>query len=178
MKLSHKALAAALTLAFSSSAMADWSVSAAYNQFSGDAEYIRDISLGAATVGIGYEYTYSDSRFSFMPELRIGTGVKDDEGDFGIADAGIITVEIKTYTALSLRGQYEINDSVSVFVQPAYANLDVEVSALGESASDDEWDFGVGAGLIARANEQFSFEVSYERFDDTDVVSAGFRYHF
>ena len=115
-----------------------------------------------------------------MPELRIGTGVSDDEVDFdGSGDIIYrVDVEIKTFTALSLRGQYDISDSVSVFVQPVYANLDVEASGFGRSASDDEWDFGVGAGLIARANEQYSFEVSYERFDETDVISAGVRYHF
>lgn len=178
MKVSYKALAAALTLAFSSSALADWNLSASYNNFSDDTDGI-DISMGAVTAGLGYKYEYPNSKFSVMPELRIGTGVKDDDFVLWYGDMGIsATVEIKTFTALSVRGQYEISDSVSVFVQPVYANLDVEVSLYGESASDDEWDFGVGAGLIARANEQFSFEVSYERFDDTDVVSAGVRYHF
>ncbi|WP_218311180.1 outer membrane beta-barrel protein [Alteromonas antoniana] len=178
MKVSYKALAAALTLAFSSSALADWNLSASYNNFSDDTDGI-DISMGAVTAGVGYKYEYPNSKFSVMPELRIGTGVKDDDFVLWYGDMGLsATVEIKTFTALSVRGQYEISDSVSVFVQPVYANLDVEVSLYGESASDDEWDFGVGAGLIARANEQYSFEVSYERFDETDVISAGVRYHF
>lgn len=179
MKVSYNALAAALTLAFSSSALADWNLSASYNNFSDDTDGV-DISLGTITAGVGYKYEYPNSKFSVMPELRIGTGVSDDEVDFdGSGDIIYrVDVEIKTFTALSLRGQYDISDSVSVFVQPVYANLDVEASGFGRSASDDEWDFGVGAGLIARANEQYSFEVSHERFDETDVISAGVRYHF
>lgn len=178
MKVSCKALASALTLAFSSSALADWNLSASYNNFSDDTDGV-DISLGTITAGVGYKYEYPNSKFSVMPELRIGTGVKDDDFVLWYGDMGLsATVEVKTFTALSVRGQYEISDSVSVFVQPVYANLDVEVSLYGESASDDEWDFGVGAGLIAQANEQYSFEVSYERFDETDVISAGVRYHF
>lgn len=157
----------------SNAASAEWVAGVGYANLSDDEDGI-DISVGTIAGSLGYRFP-STSNFSIMPELRIGFGVNDDTVDFG----GLpFDVEVKSFVALSVRGQYEVNDSFYVYAQPSYANLDIEVSALGMSASDDDDEFGFGAGLGLHFNDHVSGEAAYEYFDGTDVFSIGIKYAF
>jgi opacity protein-like surface antigen len=160
----------ALTLGFAASANADWNVAAGYTNIA-DSDDGFDISLNAITAGVGYEIEFADSQFSVMPEFRIGFGVDDDDKDG-------IKLEIERYMAVSVRGVYHASDAIYLYAQPSYANLKIKGTGFGQTATDDEWEFGVGAGIGVNATEQLSFELSYENFDDTDFITAGIRYAF
>ncbi|MFT6194465.1 MAG: hypothetical protein ACJASU_001365 [Cognaticolwellia sp.] len=45
------------------------------------------------------------------------------------------------------------------------------------SVSDDEWEFGFGAGVGKKLIEKISVEASFEHYD-TDVITVGFKYAF
>jgi len=44
--------------------------------------------------------------------------------------------------------------------------------------SEDNWEFGVGAGVGYSLNKKLSVEASYENYDDTNFLSVGFKYAF
>ena len=71
MKNSTKLLVAASLLSASSFASANLTASAGYSNI-GD----QDVDLGVVYASAGYEFTNGD--VTFMPELRIGTGVSDE----------------------------------------------------------------------------------------------------
>lgn len=169
-------LACSLLIA-SHSATSAVSLSLGYSDFSTDTEGF-DISLSAMTLGVGYELQTNSERFTLMPEFKIGVGVSDDTAELFGDDVFPADVEVRRYLALSIRGNYALSDSAYVFIQPAYANLDVEVSAFGTRSNDDEWEFGFGIGAGFSPSEAISLEVSYESFDDTDVLSGLIRYRF
>lgn len=160
----------ALTLGFATSANADWKIAAGYTNFS-DSDDGFDLSLNAITLGAGYETISSDGQFSIMPEIRLGFGAGDDT-------IGAIKVEVDSFMALSIRGVYYATDVVYLYAQPSYGNLEVKASGFGESASDDEWDFGVGMGIGVTATDNLSLELTYENFDNTKVITGGVRYSF
>ena len=135
-----------------------------------DSEGGIDISLNAIAASIGYRFE-SETNFSFMPELRYGFGVGDD-------DILGVKVEIESILALSVRGQYDFESGVYLFGAPAYANLDVKASSGGLSASDDDWEFGVGGGIGYMFSEQASGELSYETYDGTDVIGVAVKVSF
>mgnify|MGYP000450794600 CR=1 FL=1 len=151
-------------------ASAQWVAGGGYVNFSDDSNGV-DLSLDAVYGSLAYKVESQDSAFTFLPELRLGTGVSDDkENGF--------KVEIDRYIAISARAQYDYSNGVFVFVTPSYANLDTKVSGYGYSVSDDEWDFGVGAGLGYNINENVSIEASYDRYDDVDAFGVGIKYAF
>ncbi|WP_191321822.1 outer membrane beta-barrel protein [Colwellia sp. C1TZA3] len=132
---------------------------------------LENLSLGAIYGAVAYEFVAEDSQFSLVPELRLGTGISDDK-------TGSIKVEVERFMAFSVRGQYNYNNGFYVYVMPSYANLDLKASFRGTSASDDEWEFGFGAGVGKKLNEKISVEASFENHDGTDVITVGFKYAF
>jgi hypothetical protein len=94
-----------------------------------------------------------------MPQIRIGTGVKDDAG-----------VEIDRYLVVATRFDYQVSSDVSLFLQPAYGNIEVD--------SYDIWEFGVGVGSTLSVNKDWDLEFMYEEFDGTDVISFGVAYNY
>ncbi|MDM7862092.1 outer membrane beta-barrel protein [Alteromonas sp. ASW11-36] len=172
-KTSMLAMATA-SLLMAGSAHADWNWSAGYTNISDDDDGI-DISLSAVTVGVGYEFETTYDAFTVMPELKVGFGVADD--NVRIADTNI-NVDIDRYTELSVRANYQVNDSFFIYAQPAYANLKIDASANGFSESEDDWEFGYGVGAGFKASDDLAFELSYQDFDGTDVVSGTVRYFF
>jgi opacity protein-like surface antigen len=173
---SGSVFACVLTLA-GNNAYANTSLTAGYSDLSADTEGF-DISLSALTVGIAYELDINSERFTLMPEFRFGKGVNDDTAEIFGFDVFPADVAIDHYMVLSLRGNYAFTDSVYFFAQPAYANLKIEVTNFGESESDDNWDFGYGIGAGFSPMDNFSLEVSYENFDETDVLTGTVRYRF
>lgn len=165
-----KTLLGALLLSLSSATMANnWVAGASYMSMQDDI-LDKSIKLGAITGSIGYKFDLGNN-FSVVPELRLGFGLGDDK----IGDAKL---EIKRFTALTVRGQYDFASGAYVYAAPSYANLDVKASAYGESDSDDSNEFGFGAGVGYNFNKQLGAEFSIESYDGTKIYSVGARYSF
>ncbi len=165
-----KSLIALSLLTLPLTAAANWSAGAGYANLSDD-----DLSLGMIYGAVAYEFAEEGSKFSFMPEFRLGTGVSDDEFP-GVG--GGVKVEVKRFTSLSVRGQYNHDNGFYAYAMPSYANLDVKASSFYGSASDDAWELGFGAGVGKKFNDKVSVEASYETYDGTDVLTVGFKYAF
>lgn len=171
MKKSIFAAAIAFAAISTSTFASDLSVSGGISNVSMDD---IDLSLNVVTAGLGSTYDINDS-FSVIPEVRIGTGLGDDEMNWEGLTAD---VEIDRFLALSVRANYQVNDKVTLYVQPTYAELKVTASAMGAEASESGWEFGGGLGLNYAFSKQSSVDVQYERFSDTDVVGVAYRYSF
>jgi hypothetical protein len=174
--LLNKKLICGLLLAagVSAQASADWNAGLAYSNFQDDEDGI-DISLDSVTLSVGYEFAVNNSKFSFMPELRLGFGVGDDNiSEF----ENNINVEIQTYYGVTARGTYHASPNFYVFLQPSYVNLEVKASSMGMSAKEDDWETGFGGGVGFVPMDNFMLEAIFEDFDGTNVISAGIRYSF
>lgn len=163
----------ALSLPLTASAN-NWSVGGGYLNLSSDSQSI-DISLGSLYGSVAYTYQTDHKKLSIVPELKLGTGISDDSVRLYSTK---VDVELERFVNFSVKVQYDVTDQVFVFVMPSYANAKIEASAGGLSESDSEWDFGVGTGIGYQFNAQTDVALSYEKFDDTDVISAGFSYSF
>lgn len=173
-----KSLIALSLLTLPLTATANWSAGAGYANLSDD-----DLSLGMVYGAVAYEFAEEGSKFSFMPEFRLGTGISDDEvnlGDefIGIPEAFNFKVEVKRFTALSVRAQYNHDSGFYAYAMPSYANLDLKVSSLAGSDSDDSWELGFGAGVGKNFSDKVSVEASYENYDGTNMLTVGFKYAF
>jgi len=165
-----KAILSAALLTVSMSASANWEFGIGYTNVSDDDGDI-DISLGGIVASAGYQYQVNDG-FQLVPEVRIGTGVSDDTV-FGV------DVELDSFYAVSLRGEYTLADNMYVYIVPSYGKLELTASANGFSeSSDSDWEFGLGGGFGFMVTETTSVEVSYETFDDADVLSIGAKFAF
>jgi hypothetical protein len=179
-----KSLVALTLLTLPLTAFADWSAGAGYANIS-DTEDGVDLSLGAIFGSVAYEFSQENSPFSFVSELRLGTGVSDDEaslrlgeGEFAIPESINFKVEVDRFTTLSVRAQYNYDNGVYLYVMPSYANLDVTVSSMAGSYSDGSWEFGFGGGVGKKISDKTSIEASYESYDGTDFITVGFKYAF
>lgn len=150
-------------------ANAEWVGGVGYVNLSDDDGGI-DVSLGAIAASIGYRFD-TEGDFSLIPEFRLGTGVGDD------TVLGV-DVEVESLLAFSVRGQYDFASGAYVYAVPAYANLDLKATSGGVSASDDDWEFGFGAGAGYMFSDKVSGELSYETYDGTDVFSIAAKFWF
>ena len=136
-----------------------------------------DISLGGVVGSFGYKIKSGDN-FYLTPEVRIGVGIKDDT----IFYSGIgFDVELDRFLALSVRGQFELDNGVYIFVAPTYANAKFTVSAshgYSGASSTDSWELGVGGGVGYNFSNTTSAEGTFEQFDGTDVFSLGLKFNF
>lgn len=155
--------------ATSFSSFANWSGGLSVIDISDD-----QLDFGVIAASAGYAFKVNE-QFTVMPELRLGIGIENDSVEILSTD---VKLEIKRFTSISVRGQYQLDDQWYAFAAPSYTNLDVEASALGQSDSDDEWEFGFNTGLGYKINEVMSLEASYENFDGTDFIGAGFKVNF
>ena len=151
-------------------ASAQWLVGGGYVNFSEDVDG-TDLSLGAVYGALAYKIDNSGHPFTFIPEIRLGTGITDEKKKGA-------KIEIDRYIAISARGQYDYDNGAFIFVTPSYANLDSTTSYNGHSESNDEWEFGIGAGVGYALNEKITLEASYDRYDDTDAFGVGIKYAF
>ena len=161
-----KAALALLITGTSFSSFANWVGGVSYINLSED-----DISMGGVTGSVAYKIE-SNGNFNFIPEIRLGTGVVDDTY-FGV-DVGIMR-----FTSFSVRGQYEIESGQSyLFITPSYANVDFDVSYGSRSVSEDTTEFGIGGGFGYHFSESTAAELTYERFDGTNVISLGIKFGY
>ena len=131
----------------------------------------EDISVGFAYASIGYKVTKPNNNFTLTPEIKYGTGVSNDK-------IGGVTVKVDNYYSFAVRGQYDYENNMYVYVVPSYAKFDIEASFQSVSSSASDSMFGYGAGVGYKFNDKASVETSYEYFKGTDVVSIGFKYSF
>jgi len=134
----------------------------------------------AVSMSLGYKINVHGN-FYIVPELRIGTGISDDD----ISGGGYsFDVEIDRFAALSVRAQYEFNNGIYFFVAPSYGYVEITATEIqlfydyNESVTDDDWEFGVSTGFGYKFTPRISGEIVFERFDETDVVSVGLNYNF
>jgi hypothetical protein len=184
-----KSSAIALTLlSLSLTASADSQVGGGFSYFS-ESSGGDDLLLNIVYGSVAYKIKNSEKNYFFIPELRIGTGVNDDSytvsrttqygyGTNYIQYSKTTTFEVEWFIALSFRGQYEFSNGAYVYVMPSYANIGTKVNSYGESFSKDNWEFGVGAGVGYSLNKQVSVEASYEKYDEIEILSVGFKYAF
>lgn len=165
-----RSLIALSMLALPLTVSANWLAGGGYAKISDDIDGDK-ASVGIVYGSIAYEHKLTDSRWSIMPELILGTGISDGdiEGD---------KVKADRFIALSARGQYNYKNGVYLFAQPMYANLKVTADFGGREVTNDEWELGLGAGVGKKLNEKTIVEASYNNFDGTDVLTLGIKYSF
>ncbi|MGL4613904.1 MAG: outer membrane beta-barrel protein [Shewanella sp.] len=154
-----------------------WVAGVSYMNLSDESDGV-DISVGGVAGSLGYQFK-SGENFYLVPEVRLGTGVGSDSFSLSGID---VEVELDTFIALSLRGQFEFDNGVYLYAAPTYANAEFTATAsyLGQTASstEDSWEFGVGGGIGYRFSPVTSAELSYEQFDGIDVLSVGLKFNF
>ncbi|QJR81338.1 outer membrane beta-barrel protein [Alteromonas pelagimontana] len=183
MKILKAILAVSFTGFFCNTASADWNFGVSYMNFSDNsstptAEVVEqndEFSVKAMALSVGYLYSIGNSDFSVMPEARYGYGFGDDT--ITVDDQKVV-VEADHFAAFSLRGIYQLSKNFVLFAQPSYGNLKLKASTDDSRFSQDEWQFGMGAGLSYSSTRSVAFEVMYEKFDDIDIMSAGVRFRF
>jgi len=167
-----KALVTFLLTAVSLTAHAEWIGGVSYTSLSDDDAGV-DVDLGALSGSIGY--TFRQNEFSIIPEVHIGLGISDDS----VTVLGTkVDVELDRFIVLAVRGQYSFNESFYVYAQPSYANAKLTAKASGISVSDDDWEFGIGAGGGFQVNPKVAAELGYDTYDGTDAISVGLRFNF
>ncbi len=163
-----KATAIALLFVVTGQALALPTGSIGYSQLS----YPNNTDLGAVYVSAGYEFELG-SNTSLTPELRLGTGVKDDN------DCCIPFGSLKLHMLYGLAGRanYNLDNGVYFFGTASYVNYDIEATGpfFGRSTN---WEFGIGAGLGLYFTNHLGIELQYENVDSEDVFSAGLRFRF
>ncbi|XOV81074.1 MAG: outer membrane beta-barrel protein [Aestuariibacter sp.] len=167
-----RALSAAALLVSGGVAADGWQVGASYLHLSDDSG--QRIGLSALALTAGYEFEMTE-RFSVIPEVRLGIGTnKDDVNSL----SGRMDVEIDRFTSLGVRLQYSFDNNVYLYAAPIWANLDISASSSSFSFSDDSSELGGAVGLGYRNAANWSFDAAYEKYDDTDTLQLGLRYHF
>lgn len=182
MQMKRMLMAAAIASAMIGQAQAgQWNVGAGFSNFD-----IDDISLNAVDARLGYAVQIENSAFSVMPELRLGVGVGDEVDRMylpEIDDTLVATAEIDSLASFGVRLGYDVNDTVSLFVEPTLTKIKATVTAsvadYSESESEtSDWEYGTGLGVAFNLGERHGIEVGYDHYSDADVVSAAYRYRF
>jgi opacity protein-like surface antigen len=165
-----------LLAAMSGAASANWEIGVSYAQLKGEVAS-RDITLGAIVGHLGYHKQLSES-VTLVPRVRFGVGISDDTWRAIVPGASDVDISLDRFLSLDAKFQFQASENVYLYVMPAYANAKLSASALGSSASDDNWEFGGGVGVGYSFSPKISVEASYEKFDGTDVLSIGFASRF
>lgn len=148
---------------------AQWSASAGYTDFD-------RIGFGVAYASAGYQYNFD--KFKIMPELRLGIGVSDADISEGRGALVPDSYEVDSFLSASVRGQYNVNTSFGIFLQPSYSKLKTTASVDGQEFTVDDWEFNLALGANYNFTENFAIEAIYEPVINDDAISVGFRYTF
>lgn len=151
------------------SASANWSGGVGYANLSDE-----DLNLGALVGEISYE-VHQEEKFSLITGLRYGIGIQDDSVDYYNTT---IDIELDRFVAIDLKVQFSLNEAVYAYLMPSYGNAKFSVSAVGETISDDEWEFGYGGGVGYQFDQQSAIEASYQQYDDTEVLGVNYIFRF
>ena len=163
---------------FTTAASADegdggWVAGMGYTSFS-ESEDNVDISVGAIWGSLGYQIKATD-KFYVTPEVKIGKGIGSDTI---ISGSTPIDVELDSYLAVSLRGEYDFQNGAYLFVAPTYAKGEFNVNVGSDFAESSSWEFGAGIGAGYNFSAGKKVEVAYESFDGTDMISLAVKFDF
>ncbi|NQZ89511.1 MAG: hypothetical protein HRT54_18200 [Colwellia sp.] len=119
---------------------------------------------------MGYEL--GGKQFTVIPEIKYGPGSMGSEGG----------IELKKYISLSVKGKYQYQNGIYLFLYPSYSKFTFEQTSryvtstytLSETSSE----FGIGTGVGYEFTPSFSVEASFEKIDGNDPISFGLRYKF
>lgn len=142
-------------------------------QFTGQIGYAHitdDFDLGAIVGSFGMELDVTDN-FALVPEVRAGLGVRNDT-------VGGVKLELDHLYGVANRFQFNASESFYLFGSLSYIRYKVSASMGSVSASDNSWEWGYGGGLGYRFNQGNALDLSYERVDGVDIITAGWRFRF
>ncbi len=185
MKLLPNALTCTLLLSASAAAHAQWQVAGGYSHVARSPDELGavslrhntdDVSLSVIYGSIGYRYDYD--ALTIMPELRMGTGINDDT--FALTQSDMIfriKAEVDYYAAASIRAQYRVSDTFSVFLQPSLAKWQTSTSPQRTEVFND-WEFGGGGGATYHITNILAVDALYEVYQGTNALSVAVSYRF
>jgi opacity protein-like surface antigen len=136
----------------------------------GYAHITDDFDLGAVVGSFGMEFDVTHN-FALVPEFRAGLGVRDDT-------VGGVKMELDHLFGVSNRFQFNTTENFYLFGSLSYVRYKLTAKTAIVSASDSSWEWGYGGGLGFRLNPGNALDLSYERVDGVDVLTAGWRFRF
>lgn len=118
---------------------------------------------------------------NFAIEGRFGIGVTDDS--MGVTGVASVSSEIDNYYGVYLRGQFPINNQISIYGLLGYANTEWNLSAsipgLAVRGSFDDSDLSWGLGASFALNQSSSVGAEYlSLYDDGGFEVSGFGVNF
>ena len=150
-----------------------WVAGVGYTTFS-ESEDDIDISVGAVWGSLGYQIKVSE-RFRVTPEVRVGKGISGDTIDLL---GSPVDVELDSFLAASLRGEYDFQNGAYAFVAPTYAKGEFNVNVGSDFAEGNAWEIGGGFGAGYYFSEDKKVELAYESFDGTNMISLSLKFDF
>jgi hypothetical protein len=128
-----------------------------------------DVTFGTLHGSVGYKFG-SGEGFFLTPEIRFGTGIKED------TVLGV-DVDLNHFYGVNLRAGLDSGNTY-FFVYPSYTNYKLKASAGPLSVPLYNWELGIGVGTGFNFSEQSAVEFSYEKIDDADALGITLRLRF
>ncbi|BDY06410.1 outer membrane beta-barrel protein [Ferrimonas sp. YFM] len=162
-----KVFLAALVASLPMAASANWVGGVDYAQLSDDTS---DLEVGSLVFNAGYQFDQQNG-FVLTPSFHLGFGVNDDS-------IGPIDIKVKSLYGAEVRGQFNFEQGAYAYLAPRYTNFDIEAEFAGNTASNDEWQFGAALGLGYQFTDTLGAELAYTSYEDADQWSLGLRFNF
>lgn len=155
----------------------------------------KSIELGAIVGSLGYKINIHDN-FYLIPEVRVGLGagsnsVSDSKSIGNYKEMSKLEAEIDSLVAFSVRGQFKFKSGIYLYAAPTYSrgSFSYTLSNVGQygnespstyvySDNESRDDITVMAGIGCNLGEIASAELSYEKFEGSEVTTLGIRYNF
>jgi hypothetical protein len=158
-----------LLVASSSVANAQPSITAGYTVLDGT-NLFADVALGGAYLAFQYDIEIPNQPIMIAPMVRIATGTVDDS-------VGIVNVSLKSAFSAGVKLMF-VADAFSFYVAPVYSSLNIEAQWPTYSISKSDSEVGFGAGIRYMFSDNIGAEVSFEKYDNIDVVGGGLVFRF
>lgn len=155
----------------------------------------KSIDLGAIVGSLGYKINIHDN-FYLIPEVRVGLGagsnsVSDTKSIGNYKEMSKLEAEIDSLVAFSVRGQLAFKSGIYLYTAPTYSRGSFSYTQTFMEQYSDEPpynyvysdnesrdDITVMAGIGCNLGEIASAELSYEKFEGSEVTSLGIKYNF
>lgn len=127
----------------------------------------EDFSQPALTGIVGYNFNSYEDDFQNKVEAFLGFGLSDD------TVAGV-DLNMKHYYGISYRPTMKLNDDWDIFARLSLAKMKGEAdSRFGSASTTSDTETGYGLGISYK-----SFNLSYDRVEDVNFISAGYTFKF
>lgn len=123
------------------------------------------IDLPLFSGGYMLKMTNSDGSLSFGPEIVLGSGRKTTDD---------ITTRLG-FVQFGMRMTVNVDDMLGFYVRPTFNYVKTVVDGY---VTGTKTDTGIGGGTTIKLNEDFEFDLGWERYVESSVVSAGFKITF